>query len=150
MGVEIRKASKEDIDLLYEIEVECFGDYAFSKPQLKCCLSSPNFLTLAVLAEEKPVGFLIGSMERLNQESMGHIYTLDVKFEFRRKGLGTKLLATFEQTLAQSSVKTFCLEVSINNTAAKKLYLKAGYKVHERLKDYYESGIDGIRLRKNI
>jgi len=147
---EIRKASKKDLDLLYVIELECFGDNAFAKPQLAYCLSSPSFLTLAVLDKGQPIGFITGSVESLNQELQGHIYTLDIKPDYRLKGLGTKLLNAFEQALIKQSVRTFYLEVSVNNVPAKNLYLKAGYKLHEKLKDYYEPGEDGIRLRKSL
>jgi ribosomal protein S18 acetylase RimI-like enzyme len=147
---EIRKASEKDLDLLYEIELECFGDNAFAKPQLAYCLSYPSFLTLVALDKGQPVGFITGSIEGLNQELVGHLYTLDVKPDCRKKGLGTKLLNAFEHALAKQGIKTFYLEVSVNNVPAKNLYLKAGYKLHEKLKDYYEPGEDGIRLKKSL
>lgn len=149
MEFEIRKASEKDLDLLYEIELECFGDNAFAKPQLAYCLNSPSFLTLFALDKGQPVGFITGSVQRLNHELVGHIYTLDVKPDYRRKGLGAKLLNVFEQALTERGVRTFHLEVRVNNVPARKLYSKAGYKIHERLKDYYEPGEDGIRLRKS-
>jgi len=150
LGFEIRKAYEKDLDLLYEIELECFGGDAFAKPQLAYCLSSPSFLTLVVLDREQPVGFITGSVENLCQELVGHIYTLDVKPDYRRKGLGVRLLKAFEQALAQRGVRAFCLEVSVDNIAARNLYIKAGYRLHEKLKDYYEPGKDGIRLKKSL
>jgi ribosomal-protein-alanine N-acetyltransferase len=147
---EISKASEKELDLLYEIELECFGDNAFAKPQLAYCLNSPSFLTLFALDKGRPVGFITGSVERLNRKLVGHIYTLDVKPDCRRKGVGAKLLNVFEQALIERGVRTFHLEVKVSNVPARKLYFKAGYRLHERLKDYYEPGEDGIRLRKSL
>jgi ribosomal-protein-alanine N-acetyltransferase len=146
----IRKASEKDLDLLYEIEVECFGDDAFAKPQLEYCLTFPSFLTLVAMDKGQPIGFITGSMERLNQELVGHLYTLDVKSDYRTKGLGTKLLNALEYAFAKQGVRTFYLEVSVNNVPAKNLYLKAGYRLQEKLKDYYEPGEDAIRLKKSL
>ena len=150
MEFEIRKASEKDLDILYEIELECFGGDAFIKPQLAYCLTSPGFLTLVALVEEQPVGFITGFVESLNQELVGHIYTLDVKPDYRRKGVGARLLNAFEYTLTQRGAKTFWLEVSVKNIPGRNLYLKAGYRLHERLKDYYEPGKDAVRLKKNF
>jgi len=45
-----------------------------------------DFVTLVTTVDDTVVGFAAGSIEIFNNELAGHIYTLDVKQEYRKKG----------------------------------------------------------------
>jgi len=144
----VRKASFDDLDILLRVEAECFGEEAFSRDQLVYCLSSPDFVSLTALADGEIVGFVIGSAEKATEGSVGHAYTLDVEKGCRRQGIGGKLLEAFESALVKMGVRFFVLEVRVDNVAARRLYSKHGYKPVAKLRDYYDEGVDAVRLKK--
>ncbi|MBS7656614.1 MAG: ribosomal protein S18-alanine N-acetyltransferase [Candidatus Bathyarchaeia archaeon] len=144
----IRKATVEDLDTLVEIEEECFTSEAFTKKQLEYCLKSSDFVSLVALVDEKIVGFIIGAVEILGCETAGHVYTLDIKKEYRKKGSGGKLLDAFESILSEKGIRTVYLEVRLDNIPARRLYSKHGYKFIKVLRNYYEPRVDAVMLRK--
>lgn len=148
MDLNVRKASLDDLNSLVIIEAECFGEESFSRDQIIYCLSSPDFVTLTALVNGEVVGFVVGSVERSAEGSVGHVYTLDVKKGRRRRGVGGRLLEALESALAEKAVIYLVLEVRIDNVPARRLYSKHGYKPVARLRDYYDVGVDAVRLRK--
>ena len=150
LGFNIRRATVNDLGSLLRIEAECFTEEAFSKDQLVYCLLAPDFVTLAALVDDEIVGFVTGSVEMSAEESVGHVYTLDVKKVHRKRGIGSKLLEALETALAEKGVRIFVLEVRVDNVPARRLYSKHGYKLLARLKDYYDQNVDAVRLRKTL
>jgi len=135
---------------MYEIELECFVHDAFSRRLLEYFLRSPDYLNLIAFLDGKPAGFITASVDESRGRPMCRIYTLDVKSDCRRKGIGSSLLAFLEHILAEENVQACYLEVRADNEAARNLYLKNGYKPLERLRDYYGFGRDGIRYKKDL
>jgi len=150
LSLEIREATLEELDEIYEIETECFIEDAFTYHQLEYCLRSVDFLTLIASVNREAAGFIIGSLEGSRKKIVGHVYTLDVKRKFRRMGVGSALLEALEKIFITRGAEKCRLEVRLDNTAAKKLYLKHGYRPKEIFEDYYGSGIDALLLEKNL
>jgi len=147
---EIREATLTDLEEIYEIEIECFARNAFTYSQLEYCLRSPSFVKLIASVNDETAGFIIGLLEGSGERVVGHVYTLDVKRKFRRMGVGSALLEALEKIFISKGAKKCCLEVRLDNTAAKRLYLKHGYKPKKIFKDYYGPGLDALRLEKNF
>jgi len=150
LTITIRKATLKDLEAIYPIELECFAQEAFSKQLLEYFLRSKDFLTLIASLNGEAVGFITGSVESFRGKPVGHIYTLDVKRNHRRKGVGSSLLQALECALAERGVEVCILEVRLSNVAAQNLYFKHGYKPSQTLKDYYGFGADGVRLEKSL
>jgi len=150
LSVIIRKATVMDLEDIHQIELKCFAREAFSRSHLEYFLRLPNFVNLIAISDGKPAGFIIGSVEHSVGENVGHIYSIDVKHECRRKGIGSSLLSAMESILAEKGVEKCYLEVRFDNVAAINLYLKHGYKTLETIKDYYGFGVNGIRLEKDL
>jgi ribosomal protein S18 acetylase RimI-like enzyme len=146
----IQRVTIEDLERLCEIEKECFALEAFSKEQLIYLLGSPNSLSLKALVDNEIAGFTIGVIEKRNKIKAGHIFTLDVASKYRRKGVGQQLLQEFERILRERGGVRCQLEVRADNVAALELYHKNEYVKVEQLKNYYQQGIDGIRLKKAL
>ncbi|MEM2899488.1 MAG: ribosomal protein S18-alanine N-acetyltransferase, partial [Thermoplasmata archaeon] len=127
-----------------------FMDEAFTKNQLEYCLKSPDFVTLVATMDGEIVGFICGAIEFFNNEVVGHIYTLDVKQKYRKKGVGSKLIETLESTLAERGVTTVYLEVRVDNFPARRLYHKHGYKSLRRIRGYYEPNVDAVMCKKTL
>lgn len=148
--ITVRRASLLDLEDLYLIEVECFHNDAFPKSYIKQFIEEPCFITLVALVDNKVAGFITGSIEVFRGKLSGHIYSVDVKPEYRGMGVGSRLLETIEDELRNSGAEICYLEVYINNTAAINLYLKHNYRFLEHLKNYYGIKRDGIRMMKKL
>ncbi|MEM3193934.1 MAG: GNAT family N-acetyltransferase [Candidatus Bathyarchaeia archaeon] len=149
-NIVVRRAFPSDLDTLYRIEIECFGEDAFPKSYIRRIIEEPYFITLVALLNDEIVGFIIGALESFLGRLAGHIYSIDVKPEYRGMGVGSRLLGAMEEELKGAGAEICCLEVSVDNTAALNLYLKHNYRVIERLKNYYGIGRDGMRLVKKL
>lgn len=150
MSVLIQQAAIGDLERLYQIERECFTSEAFSKGELIYLLRSPGSISLTARTNGEIAGFIMGSVQKRGKTETGHIFTLDVAVKRRRKGVGQKLLKRFEQILAERGVETCYLEVRADNVAALELYRKNGYVKVEQLKNYYQRGVHGVRLKKTL
>ena len=139
-----------DLDEIYKIETECFTVDAFTYSHLEYCLRSPNFLKLIASIDGEAAGFIIGLLEGSRKKIVGHVYTLDVKHKFRRMGIGSMLLEALEKNFIDKGAVISCLEVRLDNIAAKRLYLKHGYSPKKIFRDYYGPGLDAVRLEKNL
>ena len=148
--VTIQRASIKDLDELYAIEIECFENEAFSKEEIRQSMESPDFINLVAISNGQPIGFIIGRIESFKDEIRGHVYTIDVKSEYRRKGIGSMLLEAAERFFIKNNVGSCHLEMKVDNLAAHHLYSKHGYEISGKLKNYYGLGSDGMRLTKTL
>ena len=151
-SIYIRDATIQDLDKIYEIESKCFEKEHYSKNVLLYLLMNGSSIGLVAEVKGKIVGFIIGIIEHnfLGRNKVGHIYTIDVLPEYRRRGVASKLLEEFERRLKFKRVKECYLEVSVENRIARKLYKKFGYVEIKRLKNYYANHVDGLLMEKVI
>ncbi len=113
-------------------------------------MKSSSFVKLVALVNGEIVGFIIGLLEGLREKIIGHVYTIDVKRKFRRMGIGSALLEALEKIFINKGAEKCLLEVRLDNAAAKRLYLKHGYRPKKIFKDYYGAGLDALQLEKNF
>ena len=64
---------------------------------------------------------------------------------YRRRGIAQKLLDFVLEELKNNMVENFSLEVSVDNLAAKKFYLKNGFKIKAIRRKYYD-GVDAYLM----
>ena len=146
----VKPATINDLDVLHEIERECFTIEALPKEQIARLLENPNTVSLGAWTHEVVAGFIIGSIEDLEETKAGHVYTLDIAVKHRRRGVGLRLLTELERIFAARGVEMCYLEVGVDNVAARELYRKQGYAEVEALSDYYHKGGHGVRLVKRL
>ena len=87
------------------------------------------------------------------RETVGHVSSLAVLDNYRRRGLASSLMEQVHFHLEECyryGVPAISLNVRESNKAAIKLYEKADYCIHEILKTYYQTGPpeDGCHMRK--
>lgn len=151
MSIIIRRANINDLNVIRRIEIECFGNEAFTKTYLAYLMTAPNTIFLVAEMKGEIAGFIVGSVDPYRKGGLaGHIYSLDVSPRYRRRGIGSTLLSEIEKIFKKTGVEICYLEVRIDNVAAKKLYRKHDYKETVTLKDYYRLGVHGVRLQKRI
>jgi ribosomal-protein-alanine acetyltransferase len=148
MELKVEAASIKNLDVFYRIELQCFKEEAFAKQQIAYLLTDYNTIALQAKADMEIAGFIIAQIEYEDRE-FGHIITLNVAPNYRKKGVATKLLAEVESFLKQRGVSECRLEVREDNHAAIKLYNKLGYRTIGKLERYYGKK-HGFYLKKAL
>ncbi|HYE66463.1 MAG TPA: GNAT family N-acetyltransferase, partial [Pyrinomonadaceae bacterium] len=93
------------------------------------------------------VGFIVGLVE---PDHTGHVTTLGVAPEHRRRGIAQRLMGKVEDGFRRRDVRMVRLEVRSANMGAQQLYRSLGYTVTQRLPRYYSNGGDGLLMIKSL
>ncbi|MCQ5340474.1 MAG: ribosomal protein S18-alanine N-acetyltransferase [Candidatus Methanomethylicia archaeon] len=137
--IKIRKANINDLKEIYRIEKESFPD-PYPYGLLKAFLFHPGVYLVAII-EEKIIGYCIGI---IRNEDIGHIISIAVDKNYRRRGIGTILLRNTINELMKLGARKIRIEVRESNIAAIKLYEKIGFREKERIYGYYSDGETAI------
>ncbi len=149
MDIKIEDASLTHLDRLFEIEQQCFTKEAFSRQQISYLITDYNTINLVAKMNNEIVGFTILQLESEDDSTFGHIITLNVASNFRRKGVAQKLLQEMESILKSRGITECRLEVRQDNAVAIKLYENLGYKEISVLDRYYGKA-HGLYLKKTL
>jgi len=128
----IRRAGKQDIPSIIEIEKVSFSDPWDKKLFLDAIDSENKYLMVADLGG-KIEGYIV--LEKVLDE--GHITDLAVGGEYRKKGVASELVNDALALARGMDIKEIFLEVRESNEAAKKLYSKFGFREIGKRKGYY-------------
>ncbi|MCW5961728.1 MAG: ribosomal protein S18-alanine N-acetyltransferase [Pyrinomonadaceae bacterium] len=131
------------------LNVRCFkAGENYTKYTFSYLLSEPNTLSYRLIsAEGNMVGFIF---LMINSNGAGHVTTIGVAPEHRRRGLGIKLMEHVEKALKTRGISMITLEVRNTNAAAQEMYRSLGFSVVQRLREYYNNGEDGLLMVKSI
>ena len=147
MRLTLRTYTPEDFETLYEIDQACYEPaIAYSKREFRNYLRFPG--AECVIAEEN--GKLAGFCLTAHQQARGYIITIDVLEKFRRRGVGTALLAEVERRLAAHGVEEIGLETATDNDSAIAFWQRHGYRIEAVLKNYYPGHLDAYEMRKRL
>jgi ribosomal-protein-alanine N-acetyltransferase len=150
-SIRIEQANIKDLERLYDLEKACFGRDAYSKQLLRLLLIDPSSISLkAITGEGELVGSTIGRIEKIGSRVVGRVYTLNVRPDFRRRGIGVALLKSLEKEFKRFGCEKVILEVAVDNEPAMRLYRSLGYAFMSRLKDYYGRGRDAYHAEKDL
>jgi [ribosomal protein S18]-alanine N-acetyltransferase len=81
---------------------------------------------------------------------VARVVTLDVHPDFRRHGLGRRLLRELLARLVDAGSARVVLEVDVRNSGAIEFYRREGFRKTRRLRSYYGRGLDGFEMTKNL
>ncbi len=145
MRLTLRTYTPEDFETLYEIDQACYEPaIAYSKREFRNYLRFPG--AECVIAEEN--GKLAGFCLTAHQQARGYIITIDVLEKFRRRGVGTALLAEVERRLAAHGVEEIGLETATDNDSGIAFWQRHGYRTRGVWKGYYPGGRDAFSMTK--
>ena len=142
----IREMRKEDVPAIAELEKICFSD-PWSENSIASELHNP--LSYWLVAEDKGrVAGYVGSQAVLDSADMMNIA---VSPEFRRCGIGEKLIKSLILHLQKENIRMLLLEVRVSNEPAISLYTKLGFEqVGRRPRYYHNPREDALILRKEL
>lgn len=123
-------------------------DEAWDEAAIKSLLEHPASTSLvAVAGDPKTIkGFVIAQLAADQAE----ILSIGVAPDWQRFGLGSRLIEGLVRASKRGEARQIFLDVAEDNTAARGLYAKSGFKETGRRKGYYKRGsgaaVDAITL----
>ena len=145
MKVSIARKSSKDGAFLRSLGQRAFGEYDPAAGEHAVRLGERRGAsTLVAHVDERPVGFAI-------VELFGTRSSLDaiaVEEASRGAGVGRRLLLAAEAEARRRGATELGLVTAEANLGALDLFLKAGFRIEERLPGYYRRGQNAVRLRK--
>lgn len=142
-GIVYTPAALRDLRQTLILERICFGDDAWPLLDVMGALVWPGGVRWKASLGPRMIGLAIAESGWGTGISM--ITTLGVDPEFRRRGIGSELLARCEANLPDGLVR---LTVRADNQPAIRLYEKSGFTYLSRVPDYYRDGQPGLVLEK--
>lgn len=141
--------SLADLNELWQLDLRCFVDgEAYERETFRYLLSNPNTISRQIRSsDDEMVAFAIAIIE---SDGVGHLTTIGVAPEHRRRGLARLILLEIERALANYHVSTIRLEVRVGNDSALNLYQQLGYSIIQRMGKYYSNGDDGYLMVKSL
>ncbi len=147
MSCALRGYVPEDFETLYAIDQACYPPgIAYTKRMLREFLRLPGVDCRVAEAAGQIVGFLLAERET----ARAHVITIDVLENHRRRGVGSELLRSVEQSLAACGVREVELETATDNHAAVAFWERHGYRRVGVLPRYYLGRHNAYFMRKRL
>lgn len=135
----IRKFAPTDLKRVFEIENMSFDQsYGINMFQQ---LYEMGIGFLVAEEDDYVIGYV---MFWIKYENQGHIISIAVDKNYRRKGAGTQLLVKAIAILSLLDLHTIYLEVNENNEGAVEFYKNFNFKIDRVVPGYYENGDGAI------
>ena len=145
--MEIVKMNADHVVSVAAIEKECFGMDAWSEKSVASELSNQLSLWLVAVDGDRVAGY-VGSQTVCDETDMMNVAVTD---DYRRQGLGERLVLALVEELKAMGSQCLTLEVRDSNTPARTLYEKLGFQQIGLRKNYYRNPKeDAYILRKEF
>lgn len=154
MTILINKGEIGDARQMTALDASCFSnEIRYSQQMFEELLARNSVYTIVARNELTPKKIMAGfaMMEQVKgRANYGHLITIDIHPNFRRMGIGSKLLDRLHGRVKKRGLEKMILEVYANNTQARNFYDVHGYQAITTLSDYYGIGQDGLLMIKII
>lgn len=148
--MKIKQVSSKDSNEISLLEKMVFNKNAFSKDLIKKLIrKSTFFLKLEKNKIRKEIiGFVIVVKDRRDRANLINFL---INPKYHKKGYGSRLLYNTVQKIKElNDIKKIVLNVQVENTAAIKLYRKFGFKIVQKVDQYYQSKEDAYLMELEI
>lgn len=135
--------SPKTAETLYWITLKANGgNTTWKTSSFQMELADPNNLYLGYEENGELLGY-IGCMLILDEGSINNFGVLP---EYKKKGIGSKLMHQLLENCKEKEIKKLFLEVRISNQAAISIYKKVGFKKIGYRTDYYLDPVEDAYL----
>ena len=146
----IHPLTNKHLKEVLNLNLRCFkAGENYTKYTFAYLLNEPNSLSYRIVTpNQNIIGFIFVMVN--TKDGTGHITTIGIAPEHRRRGLAIRLLQHAEEALRKRDIGILMLEVRVSNIAAQTLYRSYGYAVVQKLLKYYTNGEDGFLMVKSL
>lgn len=130
----IRKAAREDLDVLFEMSQESFASEPWTREGVLEEIDRESSLCEVV---EMPGHGVVGLLMAWRVADELHLLRIATRPGWRRQGIGGRLLDRLLEVACEESASVCYLEVRASNLAARALYETRGFKIVGVRKAYY-------------
>jgi len=99
------------------------------------------------MADNTVAGFICGGITGGRE---ARILMIAVEKKYRRMGIGSGLITSFEKEAEKIKINKVKLEVRVDNTEAIEFYKSHGYAIVNLLPSYYNDGFDAYSMEKML
>lgn len=144
----LRSVRPGDLPRLWALDRICFEPgIAYSRREIQRFLRLPGARSVVAETAREIAGFALGYPDA---PDVAHIVTLDVHPDFRRHGLGRKMLQELLVALAAAGSTRALLEVDVRNSGAIEFYRRQGFRQTRRVPSYYGRGFDAFEMTREL
>ncbi|MEM0139550.1 MAG: GNAT family N-acetyltransferase [Ferroplasma sp.] len=140
--MEIRPYNENDINEIYRVEQQSFGNGAYSLLMIRRMLHIPESLTLVVTVNNHVKAYATALPEGTDSIDIESIAVLP---ERQHMGYGSALITALESEAFKRGYREIFLEVREKNTNAIAFYKKHNYTVIDFIFNYYHLSFNGSR-----
>ena len=146
-GLVIERFNPLNLEEILEIERNAFEKKeVFPKEYLLEIFKKwPEGFLVAKINKEI-IGYTIGQ----KNENSGLIISIAVKKEWRRKGIGRKLIEKLLENFKKEGIRNIFLHVREENKEAINFYQALGFKIIELIGNYYSNGENAYLMEKTL
>ena len=145
-NIAIQRMTRDDIEEIARLERLCFSD-PWAKENFREELKHRFSVPLVVKSGQTIVGYMC--LWRIEDEM--EIANFAVSPEFRRRGIGRKMMERVHWEAGERGVTSLMLSVRESNLLAIKLYTGCGFVEVHRRKDYYrQPAEDAVVMAKKL
>ena len=143
----MRTALPADLPRLWALDRLCFEPgIAYSRREMEHFLRLPGARSVLAEADGVLAGFALGYRDA----DIARVVTLDVHPDFRRRGLGSRLLRDLLALLSAAGSRRAVLEVDVRNSGAIAFYAREGFGQIGRIPSYYGRGLDAFEMTRPL
>ena len=141
MKIQIRNATTNDLDEIYDIEELIYPNHHWSKQDYEKELTNQlAHYSCAINSNNKIIGHY--GFWQLFEEA--HLVTIEVLPEYREQKVATALMINLVEECLKLMIKYITLEVREGNIAAVSLYKKFGFTTIGMRKKYYQDNDEDV------
>lgn len=135
-----------DVDALVALEHGAFAIDRISRRSFRSMISSRSASVLVKRSRDDLAGYVVVLFRGRSKSARLYSIAADPRFA----GIGHKLLIAAEAEAARRGSTELRLEVRQDNHRAIALYERSGFRLRDRVKNYYADGAMALRFRKSL
>ncbi len=156
LSFNIRNFKPQDLDAVIRINLMCLPENYTSSFYMSHYESFPKAFYVAEV-NGRIIGYVMARVERglsnhkpISIVKKGHIISIAVLPEYRRRGVGRSLMINSLKGLKDYNAEECYLEVRVSNTPAINLYRSLNFEIIHIIRGYYLNGEDAYLMSRRL